>query len=91
MQAHVGLFLALARPRGCGLCSMVLQAHRPLFMPCCSQSAHCLQVVEAAKRQGLMITWNPSTVHFLQLAYETMNDLLFNVICPDASEPVHHK
>lgn len=40
------------------------------------------QLVEAAKRQGLMITWNTGTVHFMQLAYETMNDMLLNIMCP---------
>lgn len=40
------------------------------------------EVSDAAMRQDLMITWNPSTVHFLQLAYETFNDLLLTILCP---------
>jgi hypothetical protein len=40
------------------------------------------QIMMAARRQGIMLTWNTNTVHFLQLGYETMNDMLSNIMCP---------
>ena len=46
-------------------------------------------VVAASQRQGLLLTWTPDSVHFLQLAYETFNDLLLNILCP-LRQPAHH-
>ena len=46
------------------------------------------QVVAASQRQGLLLTWTPDSVHFLQLAYETFNDLLLNILCP--LQPAQH-
>ena len=48
------------------------------------------QVVAASQRQGLLLTWTPDSVHFLQLAYETFNDLLLNILCPLQPARVHH-
>eukprot|EP00798_Chlamydomonas_sp_ICE-L_P004362 gene4362-14485_t len=39
-------------------------------------------LVRAAAIQNLTITWTPSSVHFIPLGYETMNDMLLNILCP---------
>eukprot|EP00798_Chlamydomonas_sp_ICE-L_P015325 gene15325-21409_t len=39
-------------------------------------------LVRAAANQNLTITWTPTSVHFVPLAYETMNDMLLNILCP---------
>jgi hypothetical protein len=45
-----------------------------------------MQLVEASVRQGIMVTWNPETVHFLPIGYETMNDMLLNDYCGASDE-----
>ena len=36
----------------------------------------------AARQQGILLTWAADSVHFVQLGYETFNDMLLNAICP---------
>ena len=40
---------------------------------------------EATLKQGIHWRWNGTSVHWIQLGYETFNDVLFNVMCKETS------
>ena len=38
-------------------------------------------VLEATERQRIHWRWNGTSVHWIQLGYETFNDILLNILC----------